>query len=779
MKILLIEDDEILATQLTDYLTAQNYVIESVGDGKLGLEYVQAATYDLILMDLHLPGEDGIALCRQVRQVGYSGAILLQTTESDSDYKVAGLDAGADDYIVKPFSLNELSARIRALLRRPQTVTAPVLQWGEIQLNPITCQVSYANQPVALSPKEYNLLELFMRNPQRVFNSTMLLEQVWRFDETPGDETVRTHIKRLRQKLKQVGAKDVIENIYGMGYRLKTPATHVLASTPPEPVDPAGQARHFAISAIGQFQDIIFARLAVLDLAATVPVLSEALQEQAQQAAHKLAGALGMFGIPEGSNYSRQLEIHLQSPPQSIDQEALVTLTDKLHQALQQVLPATPKFDPKQPLPTSRAGQAPTPFLKDDTTEPARLLVISTDSDWVQELQHLTPPLMAVTYQHSLPQAQAQLSALTPLAILLDMATINPESAELAHFGQLLATGLNIPVLVMTCTDSFEERLHISRYFTCTFLPRSRAEQVLEILQDTLNQRCGANVRLLAVDDDPMILGRLEQQLPQWGIQVTPLEDPRLLWEALLSLNPDVLLLDVEMPHLSGIQLCQIVRSDSRWASLPILFLSACRDSETIHQIYTAGGDDYIPKPFTEPELVTRIFNRLKRHSQSRQRLLDETPAGLLRPHQAVPALKRDLVLAQHHHQPYCLGMITWDLATPNPDTSDPLQITPVLQNLVHFLKTNLRCTDVITQLHPKTVTVGLYGVETKMAHQRFEIFLSSLNSDPPETQNAAVRFRYGLVTAPEDGSNLFTLQQSLVMRLSLRETLPQGPQSQ
>ncbi len=620
MKILLIEDDEILVAQLTDCLTAQHYLVESVGDGRLGLAYAQAATYDLVLVDLNLPGEDGISLCRHLRQEGYAGAILMQTTESDSDYKVAGLDAGADDYIVKPFSLDELSARIRALLRRPQGVPTPILQWGEVQLNPSTCQAFYGDRLLVLSPKEYSLLELFLRNPQRVFNSALLLERVWSFDESPGEETVRTHIKRLRQKLKQAGANGIIENIYGMGYRLRATEAHPPGSRTSEPQDLETQARQLATATIHQFQDIILSRLAVLDQAATAPVLSEGLRYQAQQAAHKLAGSLGMFGLPEGSAYSRLVETSLQTARGDLDRQHFRTLVDQIHQVLQPVLPTTPAFDPTQPGANGRVAddQQSTPLVPTvaSATGP-QLLVVSADIDWVQGLRRWAFPGLGVIHSLSLRQAQAQLSNSSPAIILLDMATLSDAIAELEPFSHHLAACPNIPIMAMTGTDSFEERFAIARHITCTFLPRTLdPEQMLAMVQDTLQNRCPSTVRLLAVDDDPMILQRLEQQLPQWGIQVTTLEDPRLLWETLLELNPDVLLLDVDMPHINGIQLCQIIRRDSRWAGLPILFLSASRTADTPQQMYTAGGDDYIPKPFTESELVTRIFNRLERRQQ-------------------------------------------------------------------------------------------------------------------------------------------------------------------
>ncbi|MBE9110929.1 response regulator transcription factor, partial [Nodosilinea sp. LEGE 07298] len=223
MRILLVDDDELLTQQLADFLVSQHYAVDVVLDGEAGWDYAQAADYDLIVLDINLPKLDGIRLCQKLRQARYGNPILLLTAQGDSSDKVVGLDAGADDYLVKPCTLNELSARIRALLRRPSTLKNPVLRSGDLCIDPSTCEVTYQGKLLSLSPKEYSLLELFLRRPQQVFSSTSILEHLWSFDDTPAEETVRTHIKRLRHKLKAVGAGTVIDTVYGMGYRLQPP----------------------------------------------------------------------------------------------------------------------------------------------------------------------------------------------------------------------------------------------------------------------------------------------------------------------------------------------------------------------------------------------------------------------------------------------------------------------------------------------------------------------------------------------------------------------------
>ncbi len=221
MKILIVEDDVLLAHTLTAVLTNQNYAVEVANDGEAAWDCIQAFDYDLIILDILLPKIDGISLCRQIRS-HKTVPILLLTGRGGTHDKAVGLDAGADDYLVKPFDQEELLARIRALLRRGGVRLQPILEYGDLQLNPARCQVTYGHFVLPLTSKEYALLEMFLRNHHRVFSCSMILEQIWVYQDTPGEEAVRTHIKCLRQKLKAAKVPgDLIETIYGIGYRLK------------------------------------------------------------------------------------------------------------------------------------------------------------------------------------------------------------------------------------------------------------------------------------------------------------------------------------------------------------------------------------------------------------------------------------------------------------------------------------------------------------------------------------------------------------------------------
>ncbi|MBE9066464.1 response regulator transcription factor [Leptolyngbya cf. ectocarpi LEGE 11479] len=222
MRLLLVEDDMQLADSLTDILEAQNYRVDTVKDGESGWCQMQLMDYDLTLLDVTLPYLDGIQLCQRMRSRGYGLPVLMLTARDTSQDKVLGLDSGADAYMVKPFDLAELLAQIRALLRRGSSPSPMALSWGNLSLDPNTYEVSYNKQPLRLTPKEFSILELLMRNGRRVLSRSFILESLWSMKSPPDEETVKAHIKGLRNKLKMAGApKTLIETVHGIGYRLQ------------------------------------------------------------------------------------------------------------------------------------------------------------------------------------------------------------------------------------------------------------------------------------------------------------------------------------------------------------------------------------------------------------------------------------------------------------------------------------------------------------------------------------------------------------------------------
>ena len=221
MRILLVEDDLRLAETLAEALSDQLYTVDIAANGLLAWDYVKSLDYDLVLLDVMLPELDGITLCQQLRSQGYRMPILMITARDTVSDKITGLDAGADDYIVKPVDLGELLARIRALLRRGGTTSQPILEWGAIKLDPSTYEVSYANKNLSLTRKEYSILELLIRNGRRVLSRSVIIDHIWKLESPPEEDTVKVHVRSLRQKLRAVGAPDdFIETLHGVGYRL-------------------------------------------------------------------------------------------------------------------------------------------------------------------------------------------------------------------------------------------------------------------------------------------------------------------------------------------------------------------------------------------------------------------------------------------------------------------------------------------------------------------------------------------------------------------------------
>ncbi len=223
MRILLVEDDDRIAQPLAEDLEHQHHLVDVARDGLQGWEYAQATDYDLILLDIMLPRLDGITLCKHLRADGFSGFILMLTARDTTADKVIGLDAGADDYLVKPFELEEIEARVRAFSRRGDRANLINPVHGDLQLDLVACKVTYKGNLLSLTPKEYMLMELFLRHPTQIFSRSTLIDKLWSFDRSPGEDAVKTHIKVLRQKLKAVGdAEDIIETVHGMGYRLRS-----------------------------------------------------------------------------------------------------------------------------------------------------------------------------------------------------------------------------------------------------------------------------------------------------------------------------------------------------------------------------------------------------------------------------------------------------------------------------------------------------------------------------------------------------------------------------
>jgi PAS domain S-box-containing protein len=614
MKILIVEDDELVAKAVGTVLDNQNYAVEFARDGQSAWELIENFDYDLLLLDVMLPKLDGISLCRQIRNHNLQMPILLLTGRDSSHEKAIGLDAGADDYLVKPFDQEELVARVRALLRRGSLTLQPILEWGKLRLDPTSCQVNYDTQLLSLTPKEYGLLELFLRNSRRVFSCGMILEHLWSYEDTPGEEAVRTHIKGLRQKLKAAGASsNLIETVYGIGYRLKPQEENcqeLIANSSNSISQPQPQQILLAINQIWQkFKGRVIEQVNVLEQASLALTqkelgseLSLELYLQAKKEAHTLAGSLGTFGFAEGSKIARKIENLLKTEKNlhqfdKNDAEQISALVKALQKEIE------PSLQENQNTPNSSP---------DDRT---LLLVVDRDSSFTEQLiQESTSWGIKVTIATDIVMAKNKLYQEHPRIVLLDPSISTDEEDSLKLLEDFSDRKPPVPVLVVTEQNNLSNRLQIAGSGGNTFLQKPlAAAKVLSTVTKVLQQSDLAQVKVLAVDDDPKILALLQSLLTPWGLTVKTLAEPQKFWETLEAVQPDLLILDVEMPGYSGIELCHLVRKNSQWSELPVLFLTVHNDADMVNQVFSVGADDFVSKPFVGPELVTRIINRWER----------------------------------------------------------------------------------------------------------------------------------------------------------------------
>jgi DNA-binding response OmpR family regulator len=222
MRLLIVEDEKKVASLISKGFEKEGYMVDIVFNGEEGLAKASNMSYDAVILDLMLPGCDGMHILRNIRKEGVKTPVLILTAKGDVESRIDGLNYGADDYLVKPFAMGELIARIRALIRRAYTQQNPVIQFDDFTLNPLTHEVTRANKPVEMSAKEYTLIEFMVFNADRVLNRLTLSEHVWKYDFDRGTNFIDVYINRLRNKIDKGYRKKFIYTVRGYGYMFKS-----------------------------------------------------------------------------------------------------------------------------------------------------------------------------------------------------------------------------------------------------------------------------------------------------------------------------------------------------------------------------------------------------------------------------------------------------------------------------------------------------------------------------------------------------------------------------
>ena len=223
MRILVVEDNHRLNSSLASSLAHEGYSIDSAYDGQEGQDFAEMTSYDLIILDIMLPKKDGLEVCRDLRRRRVHTPILLLTARDTVDDRVQGLDCGADDYLVKPFAMRELLARLRALLRRQQPSKQGHLEMGNLMIDPVTHTVEREGQPIDLTPKEFALLEYLMYHPNQVVTRDLIEQHIWNYDFECESNVIDVYVRRLRRKIDDPFEVKLLTTVRGVGYRLQPP----------------------------------------------------------------------------------------------------------------------------------------------------------------------------------------------------------------------------------------------------------------------------------------------------------------------------------------------------------------------------------------------------------------------------------------------------------------------------------------------------------------------------------------------------------------------------
>ncbi|HYH83808.1 MAG TPA: response regulator [Longimicrobium sp.] len=513
-----------------------------------------------------------------------------------------------------------------------------------------------------------------------------------------------------------------------------------------------------------RFRGPVTARVDAIEAAAIALLeggLDEETRRHAEREAHKLAGSVGTFGFAQGSRLAREVETLLQGSAPLGQAEAL-RLSDAAV-ALRREL-ARPPSPSTAPPPRARpAAERP----EGEPAAPPRplplLLVVDADAELAERIaMEASGRGMRARVAVDVAGARVAVAEERPAAVLLDLALDREDTGTLALLADLSSHAPRVPVLVLTARSSFADRVEVARMGGVGFLQKPVAPAtVVDAVEGVLQRGRQGRASVLAVDDDPLILHAVETLLTPAGVEVHTLGDPLRFWEALEEACPDAVLLDIDMPRVSGIELCRVMRNDTRWSATPVIFLTARTEAETVQRVFAEGADDYVAKPFVGPELVTRVTNRLER-VQLHRALADSDPLTGVANRRRSDELMAQLVhLAVRNRQPFSLALLDLDHFKQVNDRHGHAVGDEVLRRVARLLERAFRAEDVVARWGGEEFVVGMYGMDKDDGVQRMADLLEQVRAEPfdlPGAEPLRVTFSAGIAQFPVDGADLQAL---------------------
>lgn len=474
-------------------------------------------------------------------------------------------------------------------------------------------------------------------------------------------------------------------------------------------------------------------------------------RESGRREAHKLAGLLGTIGFPAASRFAREMEGILEHSGQ-IDASQAIRFSE-LRVAL--------RLDIERPGKTSAPPHSP-----ERSPNSISILIVDSDNDFVERLE-------AEVLKHGIQMRRAAdlagaseiIRQKVPDVVLIDLLLSGAAGDGLNFIEQWSTHAPPVPVIVLTSRQAFTDRVEVARRGGHGFLARSSSPaNILEAALKLVDRLHSADAKIMAVDDDPEILSLLSALLESRAVTVKTLDDPTQFWTCLESFAPDLLVLDVDMPKLGGLDLCRVARNDPRWAELPILFLTGHGDPKTVQQVFTVGADDFVSKPIIGPELLTRIFNRLDRSRMRRQMLEVDFLTGAFNHCKASGMMADFIDLARKHEQPFSLAILEINnLKTINAVHGQSAG-DAALGQTGRILKKAFRSEDVFARWGGGEFVVGMYGLTRYDGVDRLAGLIERIHKESftsPDGGEFECAVRAGVAQFPDDGMNLEELYRA------------------
>ncbi|HEY4307412.1 MAG TPA: response regulator [Gemmatimonadaceae bacterium] len=534
-------------------------------------------------------------------------------------------------------------------------------------------------------------------------------------------------------------------------------------------------------------RDAIMERVVVLQHAANAALAGDLTPEDrrnAERQVHKLAGAIGTFGFWDASTLSKEAEALLQgdAPLSRIHALRLRTIATQVDEQLARG-PSGPSIDESAPPETDSVDQPPPEATTHDSVQshrptPTARSAMPSDERIVSFARRAHPRLLVIgndiefrdrmiTEARSLgidilsacSAAEARTMLADPVdAVILDLTL--PE-VGFSFLEEIHGARPVLPVIVISDTDEFHDRVEAARLGGRGFLQKPvRPSQLIDLLRDSLVSAPNDVATIVAVDDDPELLALIQALLQPIGARVVTVTDSLRVLNVLVEHAPDLVMLDVDMPGLNGIELCRVLRNDPRWAAVPILFLTARAESANVTQMFEAGADDFVSKPVMGPELVARVRNRLERTRMLRLAADVDSLTGVATRRRGIEVLERYFRLAQRQRQPISIAAIDLDHFKQVNDRYGHLIGDMVLRRVAGLLAGFFRGEDIVARWGGEEFVIGMYAMPADAAVRRLQTALAKLHTEEFEAGNSKLKvtFSAGVGEFPVDGDEWTTL---------------------